>query len=136
MRGAVVGAILFEGRARTEAEAVAQIVSGGVRLSVHHHQAVGPMGRDNSVDACVRGRERTHGNARSAASTRAMGKSCGSAPSARSARPAGMDAGRSGACLFLAIEAAGGIDLRTLIAEHWQMATRGTIATGRHRTCS
>jgi hypothetical protein len=44
LRGAVIGALLFEGRARTEAEAVALVERGEIRLEpCHHHAAVGPM---------------------------------------------------------------------------------------------
>lgn len=44
LRGAVTGALLFEGRARTPAEAVALVERGEVRLEpCHHHAAVGPM---------------------------------------------------------------------------------------------
>ncbi|HSS77655.1 MAG TPA: DUF1116 domain-containing protein [Thermoanaerobaculia bacterium] len=44
LRGAVIGALLFEGRARTEAEAIALVERGEIRLEpCHHHAAVGPM---------------------------------------------------------------------------------------------
>jgi hypothetical protein len=44
LRGAVIGALLFEGRARDEAGAVALVERGEVRLEpCHHHAAVGPM---------------------------------------------------------------------------------------------
>jgi hypothetical protein len=44
LRGAVIGALLFEGRARDEAGAAALIERGEVRLEpCHHHGAVGPM---------------------------------------------------------------------------------------------
>src|SRR3954447_5110011 len=44
LRGAVIGALLFEGRAQNEAEAVALVERGEVRLEpCHHHDAVGPM---------------------------------------------------------------------------------------------
>lgn len=44
LRGAVIGALLFEGRAKSEAEAVALVEQGKVRLEpCHHHSAVGPM---------------------------------------------------------------------------------------------
>jgi hypothetical protein len=44
LRGAVIGALLFEGGARDEAGAVALIERGEVRLEpCHHHGAVGPM---------------------------------------------------------------------------------------------
>ncbi len=44
LRGAVIGALLFERRARDEAEAVALVERGEIRLEpCHHHAAVGPM---------------------------------------------------------------------------------------------
>jgi hypothetical protein len=44
LRGAVIGALLYEGMARDEAGAVALIERGEVKLEpCHHHSAVGPM---------------------------------------------------------------------------------------------
>ena len=44
LRGAVIGALLFEGRARDEAGAAALVERGEIRLEpCHHHSAVGPM---------------------------------------------------------------------------------------------
>lgn len=44
LRGAIIGGLLFEGLAADEAEAVALVERGGVRLApCHHHAAVGPM---------------------------------------------------------------------------------------------
>ncbi len=44
LRGAVIGGLIFEGLATTEAEATALIERGAVRFdSCHHHGAVGPM---------------------------------------------------------------------------------------------
>jgi hypothetical protein len=44
LRGAVVGAALYEGWAASEAEAVALAAGGGIALEpCHHHGAVGPM---------------------------------------------------------------------------------------------
>lgn len=44
VRGAVIGALVYERRARTEAEATALAASGRVRFEpCHHHAAVGPM---------------------------------------------------------------------------------------------
>jgi hypothetical protein len=44
LRGAVIGALLFEGRARDEAGAAALVERGEIRLEpCHHHGAVGPM---------------------------------------------------------------------------------------------
>jgi hypothetical protein len=44
MRGAITGALVFEGKAKDMAEAQAIVESGGIELEpCHHHQAVGPM---------------------------------------------------------------------------------------------
>ncbi|HEV7517459.1 MAG TPA: DUF1116 domain-containing protein, partial [Thermoanaerobaculia bacterium] len=44
LRGAVIGALLYEGLARDEAEAVAKVERGEIELSpCHHHATVGPM---------------------------------------------------------------------------------------------
>src|SRR5690606_40257003 len=44
MRGALIGAMLFEGYARDEREATARLAAGEMRLEpCHHHAAVGPM---------------------------------------------------------------------------------------------
>jgi hypothetical protein len=44
LRGAVIGALLFEGRAHDEAGAIALVERGEIRLEpCHHHAAVGPM---------------------------------------------------------------------------------------------
>ena len=44
MRGAITGALIYEGKAKDMAEAEALVTSGQVELEpCHHHQAVGPM---------------------------------------------------------------------------------------------
>ncbi len=44
MRGAITGALIFEGKAKDMAEAQALVESGEIELEpCHHHQAVGPM---------------------------------------------------------------------------------------------
>lgn len=44
MRGAITGALIFEGKAKNEADAKALLESGEIELEpCHHHQAVGPM---------------------------------------------------------------------------------------------
>jgi hypothetical protein len=44
MRGAITGALIFEGKATDEAEAQVLLESGEIELEpCHHHQAVGPM---------------------------------------------------------------------------------------------
>lgn len=44
MRGAITGALIFEGKAKNEAEAQTLVESGQIELEpCHHHQSVGPM---------------------------------------------------------------------------------------------
>src|SRR6266540_4905098 len=44
LRGAIIGAMLFEGLAANEAEAVSMVEGGEIEFdSCHHHGAVGPM---------------------------------------------------------------------------------------------
>ena len=56
VRGAVIGALLYERRARTEAEATALAARGQVRFEpCHHHAAVGPMAGiiSSSMPVCI-----------------------------------------------------------------------------------
>jgi hypothetical protein len=64
LRGAMIGALLFEGLAEDEAEAIALIEGGGVEWEpCHHHQAVGPMAGVTSPSMAVYVVENvTHGN--------------------------------------------------------------------------
>ncbi|MCL6498879.1 MAG: DUF1116 domain-containing protein [Firmicutes bacterium] len=64
LRGAVIGALLYEGMARDEREAVELAASGAVRFEpCHHHAAVGPMAGVTSASMPVYIVEnRTHGN--------------------------------------------------------------------------
>jgi hypothetical protein len=64
LRGAVLGALIFEGRAKTESEAEAIVRSGEVKFEPnHHHSAVGPMAGVISPSMAVYIIEnKTHGN--------------------------------------------------------------------------
>ena len=64
LRGAVIGALLFEGLAADEAEAVAVVDRGDVEFApCHHHQTVGPMAGVTSASMAVYVVENvTHGN--------------------------------------------------------------------------
>ncbi len=64
LRGAVVGALLFEGLAKDEAEASALVESGDIEFEpCHHHQTVGPMAGVTSASMAVYVVENvTHGN--------------------------------------------------------------------------
>jgi hypothetical protein len=64
MRGAITGALIFEGKAKDEAEAQALVESGKIALEpCHHHQAVGPMAGIICASMSVYILEnKTHGN--------------------------------------------------------------------------
>jgi len=64
LRGAVIGALLFEGLAADEAEAVSLVDRGDVEFApCHHHQTVGPMAGVTSASMAVYVVENvTHGN--------------------------------------------------------------------------
>ena len=64
LRGAVIGALLFEELARNEEEAVSMVEAGEVSFApCHHHQTVGPMAGVTSASMQVYVLEnRTHGN--------------------------------------------------------------------------
>jgi hypothetical protein len=64
MRGAITGALIFEGKAKDMAEAQALVESGEIELEpCHHHQAVGPMAGVTSPSMSVYILEnKTHGN--------------------------------------------------------------------------
>ena len=54
LRGAMIGAMLFEGLARTEAEAIGLAESGGVQFEAcHEHSTVGPMAGVTSASMLV-----------------------------------------------------------------------------------
>lgn len=64
LRGALIGALLFEGLAKTEAEAIAMLAAGEVDLApCHHHSTVGPMAGVTTASMQVYVVENlTHGN--------------------------------------------------------------------------
>jgi hypothetical protein len=54
LRGAIIGALIFEGQAKNEAEARALVDQGKVKFdSCHHHGAVGPMAGVTSPNMSV-----------------------------------------------------------------------------------
>lgn len=64
MRGAVIGALIYEGLAKDEKQAVGMVETGEVEFNpCHHHQAVGPMAGVTSASMMVYVLENvTHGN--------------------------------------------------------------------------
>jgi Protein of unknown function (DUF1116) len=128
MRGGVIGACLYEGWARDEAEATALIESGAIALDpCHHHGAAGPMAGILSPSAAVYVVEdREHGGRFFSQLNEGYGKVLRYGAFA----PEVLERLRwlnevMAPLLDRAINASGGLDLRTLIAEALQMGDEG-----------
>jgi hypothetical protein len=128
LRGAVIGALIYEGRAADEAAAVALVEAGEVVLEpCHHHRAVGPMAGVISPSMAVYVVEdRTHGGRAYSNLNEGYGKVLryGAFADDVLARLRWLDrelAPRVGT----AIEAAGGVDLKALVAEALHMGDEG-----------
>jgi hypothetical protein len=128
LRGAAIGALLFEGRARDEAGAVALLESGEVRLEpCHHHGAVGPMAGVLSPSMKVYVVEdATHGHRTFSNLNEGYGKVLryGAFSGEVLTRLRWMNDFLA-PVLGRAIDLLGGIDLRTLIAEALHMGDEG-----------
>ena len=128
LRGALIGALIFEGRARNEEEATRLIVSGEVSLSpCHHHNAVGPMAGVISPSMAVYVVEnRTHGNRAYSNLNEGYGKVLryGAYSEEVQERLRWMHEVMAPA-LASAIEASGGLDIRALLAEALHMGDEG-----------
>src|SRR3954464_2946486 len=128
LRGAVIGALLFEGRARTEAGAVALVERGEVRLEpCHHHGAVGPMAGVISPSIRVYVVEdATHGHRTFSNLNEGYGKVLryGAFSSEVLTKLRWMNDFLA-PVLGRAIELLDGVDLRTLIAEALHMGDEG-----------
>ncbi|HEV7670865.1 MAG TPA: DUF1116 domain-containing protein [Thermoanaerobaculia bacterium] len=128
LRGAVIGALLYEGRAKSEAEALALVESGEVAFEpCHHRGAVGPMAGVISPSMQVYVLEdeasgrRTYSN---------LNEGYGKVLRYGAFAPEVLKKLRwmnetMAPALSAAIEAAGGLDLRALIAEALQMGDEG-----------
>ncbi len=128
MRGAITGALIFEGKAKSEAEAKALVESGEVELEpCHHHQAVGPMAGLTSSSMLVYIVEnKTHGNTSFSNLNEGYGKVLryGAYSEEVIERLKWMNE-VLGPVLHDAIVAAGGIDIKALLAEALQMGDEG-----------
>ena len=128
LRGAVIGALLFEGRARDEAEAVTLVERGEIRLEpCHHHSAVGPMAGVTSPSMKVYVVEdATHGHRTFSNLNEGYGKVLryGAFSEEVLAKLRWMN-DVLGPVLGEAIALSGGIDLRTLLAEALHMGDEG-----------
>lgn len=128
VRGAVIGALLYERRAGTEKEAVALVESGRIRFDpCHHHGAVGPMAGITSPSMPVYIVENRAGGNRAYAT---LNEGYGKVLRYGAYGPDVLERLRwmertLAVALGRALEGAGGIDLKTLIAQALQMGDEG-----------
>lgn len=128
MRGAVIGALIFEGRAANEQAAIALVEAGEVTFEpCHHHSAVGPMAGVTAPSMTVYIIEnKVHGNYAYSNMNEGYGKVLryGAFSEDVQARLRWMEDVLA-PTLSAAIESIGGIDIRTLLAEALHMGDEG-----------
>ena len=128
VRGAVIGALLYERRARTEAEAVGLVERGRIRFApCHDHGAVGPMAGIVSPSMPVYIVENAAGGTRAYSTlNEGYGKVLryGAYSDDVLTRLRWIETALAPA-LGRALELAGGIDMKTLIAQALQMGDEG-----------
>jgi hypothetical protein len=128
MKGAVFGALIFEGKARDAAEAEALVKVGKAKFEpCHHHQAVGPMaGLISPSMMCYIVENKTHGNTSYSGLNEGRGKvlRMGAYSPDVIARLRWMN-DVLGPLLNDAIQASGGIDMRSLLARALHMGDDG-----------
>ncbi|HKZ55822.1 MAG TPA: DUF1116 domain-containing protein [Anaerolineales bacterium] len=128
LRGAVIGALLYEGLAKDEKKAVGMIEAGEVSFApCHHHQTVGPMAGVTSASMAVYVIENTtHGNHAYSVLNEGYGKVLRYGAYA----PEVLDKlrwmnGVMAPALKEAIAQSDGLDLRALLAEALHMGDEG-----------
>lgn len=128
LRGAVIGALIFEGKAKDEAQAQALVEGGEVDFEpCHHHQAVGPMAGVISPSMSVYILEnKTHGNKSFSNLNEGYGKVLryGAYSEDVLSRLRWMEDVMA-PVLADALQAGGGIDIRALLAEALHMGDEG-----------
>jgi len=128
LRGAITGALIFEGKARDEADAQALIERGEIDLEpCHHHQTVGPMAGVTSPSMSVYVIENaTHGNRAFSNLNEGYGKVLryGAFDEEVQQRLRWMEEVMA-PVLKKAIEASGGIDIKALLSEALHMGDEG-----------
>lgn len=128
LRGAVIGAMLFEGLAADETEAVSMVERGEVEFDAcHHHGAVGPMAGVTSASMKVYVVENAeHGNQSFSNLNEGYGKVLRyGAYSEEVLKKLRWMNGVLGPALADALALSNGIDLRALIAEALHMGDEG-----------
>jgi hypothetical protein len=128
MRGAITGALIFEGKAGSEADAQSLVESGKIQLEpCHHHQAVGPMAGIICPTMSVYILEnKTHGNYSYSNLNEGYGKVLRyGAYSEEVLKRLSWMQDEMAPVLGKAIEMSGGIDIRALLAEALHMGDEG-----------
>jgi hypothetical protein len=128
LRGAIIGALIFEGKAKNAAEAEALAASGEIAFEpCHHHATVGPMAGVTSSSMMVYIVEnQTHGNRSFSNLNEGYGKVLryGAYQEDVQARLRWMNETMA-PVLQAALIASGGIDIRSLLAEALHMGDEG-----------
>ena len=128
LRGAVIGALIFEGKAQHADEAAALAAAGAIEFApCHHYGAVGPMAGVTSPSMAVYVvKNETHGNLAFSNLNEGYGKVLryGAYQEDVQARLRWMN-GVMAPVLRSAIAASGGMDIRTLLAEALHMGDEG-----------
>jgi hypothetical protein len=128
MKGAITGALIYEGKAKDMDEAQKLVTSGAIDLEpCHHHQSVGPMAGVTSANMSVYILEnKTHGNMAYSNLNEGYGKVLryGAYSEEVIERFAWMENVMS-PVLGKAIELSGGIDIRAMLAEALHMGDEG-----------
>ena len=135
LQGAVIGALLFEGWARDEADARARAESGEITFEpCHHHGAVGPMAGVTSpsmavyvVEAEEEGSEEAGGTRRAFSN---LNEGYGKVLRYGAYAPEVLERLRwindeAGPALAAALAASGGLDMKALLAEALHMGDEG-----------
>jgi hypothetical protein len=128
LRGAVIGALIFEGKAKDAKSAEALVKKGEIEFApCHHHATVGPMAGVTSASMMVYVIENeTHGNKAYSNLNEGYGKVLryGAYSDEVIAKLRWMN-DKMGPILAKAIEASGGMDIRALLAEALHMGDEG-----------
>lgn len=128
LKGAIIGALIFEGKAKSAEEAEALALSGEIDFEpCHHHAAVGPMAGVTSASMAVYIVEnQTHGNRAFSNLNEGYGKVLryGAYQEDVQARLRWMNSTMA-AVLKDALAASGGMDIRALLAEALHMGDEG-----------
>jgi hypothetical protein len=128
LRGAIIGALIYEGKAKDAVEAEALATSGAIDFEpCHHHHAVGPMAGVTSASMMVYIVEnQTHGNRAFSNLNEGYGKVLryGAYQEDVQNRLHWMNETMA-PVLKAALEASGGMDIRALLAEAMHMGDEG-----------